>query len=200
MLEQFGIQYDLNWLLPARAVDHGEGRLPLHAVLRRRPVRRAGLEDDGAGRATRERYAARAAPCRCCATPTARPLKRNFVHVDDLVVGDPGGDRQPARRSASSSTSAWTEPVDYGEVARLSRADARPAIRSTSQASSIRNWMDNSKAKYRARLAAGIRPRKACRLGLGLRRARQTIRASSGIRVDVVRRSASACRQFIREE
>ena len=30
-----------------------------------------------------------------------RPLKRNFVHVDDLVVGDPRGDRQSAREAAA---------------------------------------------------------------------------------------------------
>ena len=36
-------------LLPARAVDHGEGRLQVHALLRRRRVRRAGMEGRGAG-------------------------------------------------------------------------------------------------------------------------------------------------------
>ncbi len=36
-------------LLPPRAVDHGEGRLQIHPLLRRRRVRRAGVEGRGAG-------------------------------------------------------------------------------------------------------------------------------------------------------
>ena len=71
MVAQAGIQYGLDWTLPARALDHGEGRLPPHPQLRRRRLRRPRLEDAGRPRGRRP-LPARPARCRCCATPTAR--------------------------------------------------------------------------------------------------------------------------------
>ena len=151
MLEQFGIQYDTQRLLPARAVDHGEGRFPLHAVLRRRPVRRAGLEDDGAGGRCEalcpERHRAAAARCRRASAETQfRPCRRSGL-------GDPRGDRQSRAPSASSSTSAWT--------GRSTTARWRPISRARAASNSIdipspfhSNWMDNSKAKYLLGLAS----------------------------------------------
>ena len=47
MLEQYYVQYDLQRLLPARALDHGEGRLQVSAVVRRRRLRRPALARPG---------------------------------------------------------------------------------------------------------------------------------------------------------
>lgn len=82
-----------------------------------------------------------------------RPLKRNFVHVDDLVdaiviaLG-----RSSARQQLFNI--CMDDPVDYGEVAAhlrqtrgLGSIDIPSAYHST--------WMDNSKAKFKL----GWRPR-----------------------------------------
>ncbi|HWA49283.1 MAG TPA: NAD(P)-dependent oxidoreductase [Dongiaceae bacterium] len=75
-----------------------------------------------------------------------KPLKRNFVHVEDLVsaiiaaIDNPKADRQ-------LFNVCMNRPVDYGEVAaylrrtrNLDSVDIPSAYHS--------NWMDNSKAKY----------------------------------------------------
>jgi UDP-glucose 4-epimerase len=75
-----------------------------------------------------------------------QPLKRNFVHVDDLVsailaaVDNPRAERQ-------LFNICMDRPVDYGEVAGyLKRTRGLDSIDIPSQYHS--NWMDNSKAKY----------------------------------------------------
>ena len=75
-----------------------------------------------------------------------QPLKRNFVHVDDLVsailaaVDNPRAERQ-------LFNICMDRPVDYGEVADyLKRTRGLDSIDIPSQYHS--NWMDNSKAKY----------------------------------------------------
>ena len=75
-----------------------------------------------------------------------RPLKRNFVHVDDLAdailaaIDNPRAERQ-------LFNICMDEPVDYGEVAEyLKRTRGLDSINIPSQFHS--NWMDNSKAKY----------------------------------------------------
>ena len=75
-----------------------------------------------------------------------QPLKRNFVHVDDLVsailaaVDNPRAERQ-------LFNICMDRPVDYGEVASyLKRTRGLDSIDIPSQYHS--NWMDNSKAKY----------------------------------------------------
>jgi UDP-glucose 4-epimerase len=81
-----------------------------------------------------------------------RPLKRNFVHVDDLVAAIMAAIDNPAARNQLFNIS-MDEPVDYGALARY--------LRETRQLDSIdipstfhSNWMDNSKAKF----ALGWRP------------------------------------------
>ena len=93
-----------------------------------------------------------------------RPLKRNFVHVDDLVsailaaIDNPRAERQ-------LFNICMDRPVDYGEVAAyLARTRGLDSIDIPSQFHS--NWMDNSKAKYLLGLAAGLRSGNADRLGL----------------------------------
>ena len=75
-----------------------------------------------------------------------RPLKRNFVHVDDLVSAILAAVDNP-RAKQQLFNICMDRPVDYGEVAAyLKRTRGLGAIDIPSQFHS--NWMDNSKAKY----------------------------------------------------
>jgi len=75
-----------------------------------------------------------------------RPLKRNFVHVDDLVAAMLAALDNPRARQQLFNIS-MDQPVDYGEVARyLARTRGLPAVEIKSAYHS--NWMDNAKAKY----------------------------------------------------
>ena len=75
-----------------------------------------------------------------------RPLKRNFVHVDDLVLAILAAiDNPRARRQLFNI--CMDRPVDYGEVAdHLARTRGLGSVDVPSQFHS--NWMDNSKARY----------------------------------------------------
>ncbi len=78
--------------------------------------------------------------------PDGAPVKRNFVHVDDLVSAILGAlDHPKARRETFNI--CMDEPVDYGALgAYLARTrgmkphDVRTPFRST--------WLDNTKAKF----------------------------------------------------
>lgn len=75
-----------------------------------------------------------------------KPLKRNFVHVDDLVnaIGLALGNKSTSGRTYNI---CMDEPVDYGEVAEyLKSTRGLNAIDIPSQYHS--NWMDNSAAKF----------------------------------------------------
>ena len=75
-----------------------------------------------------------------------RPLKRNFVHVDDLVAAMLAALNNPSARQQLFNIS-MDQPVDYGEVARyLASTRGLPAVEIKSAYHS--NWMDNAKAKY----------------------------------------------------
>jgi UDP-glucose 4-epimerase len=74
-----------------------------------------------------------------------RPLKRNFVHVDDLVAAILAALDNP-RAERQLFNVCMDRPVDYGEVAAyLKRTRGLDSIDIPSQFHS--NWMDNSKAK-----------------------------------------------------
>jgi nucleoside-diphosphate-sugar epimerase len=82
-----------------------------------------------------------------------RPLKRNFVHVEDLVEAILAALDNPRARNQLYNI-CMDEPVDYGAVAAYLKAtrglgslDIPSAYHS--------NWMDNSKAKFEL----GWRPR-----------------------------------------
>jgi nucleoside-diphosphate-sugar epimerase len=82
-----------------------------------------------------------------------RPLKRNFVHVDDLVAAILAAIDNP-RTQGELFNVCMDEPVDYGEVASyLKQTRGLPAVEIPSRFHS--NWMDNAKAK----LLLGWRPR-----------------------------------------
>jgi UDP-glucose 4-epimerase len=74
------------------------------------------------------------------------PLKRNFVHVDDLVSAILAAiDNPKAKRQLFNI--CMDRPVDYGEVAAyVARTRGIDSIDIPSQFHS--NWMDNSKARY----------------------------------------------------
>jgi nucleoside-diphosphate-sugar epimerase len=74
-----------------------------------------------------------------------RPLKRNFVHVDDLVSAILAAIDNPRAKRQLFNIS-MDRPVDYGELAAyLARTRGLDSIEIPSQFHS--NWMDNSKAK-----------------------------------------------------
>ncbi|PDT45697.1 UDP-glucose 4-epimerase [Sinorhizobium fredii] len=75
-----------------------------------------------------------------------RPLKRNFVHVDDLVAAILAAIDHP-RAVRQLFNISMDRPVDYGEVAAyLARTRGLDSVDIPSRFHS--NWMDNSKAKY----------------------------------------------------
>ncbi|MGV3552078.1 NAD-dependent epimerase/dehydratase family protein [Rhizobium sp.] len=81
------------------------------------------------------------------------PLKRNFVHVDDLVAAILLALEAPAARQRLYNI-AMDQPVDYAEVARhLNKTRNLPSIHIKSEFFS--NWLDNSRARYEL----GWRPR-----------------------------------------
>ena len=75
-----------------------------------------------------------------------RPLKRNFVHVDDLVSAILAAiDNPRTKRQLFNICMDW--PVDYGEVAAyLARTRGLASVDIPSQFHST--WMDNCKAKF----------------------------------------------------
>jgi nucleoside-diphosphate-sugar epimerase len=78
--------------------------------------------------------------------PHGRPVKRNFVHVDDLVSGILAAIDHPRARQQTFNV-CMDEPVDYGQLAAYLEESrgARPVPISTPFHST---WLDNSKAKF----------------------------------------------------
>jgi nucleoside-diphosphate-sugar epimerase len=75
-----------------------------------------------------------------------RPLKRNFVHVDDLCSAILAALDNPAARQQLFNVS-MDAPVDYGEVAEHLRATR--GLASVDIPSGFHStWLDNSKAKF----------------------------------------------------
>ena len=88
----------------------------------------------------------------CLHDAAGRPLKRNFVHVSDLVSAILAALDHPQARQQLFNI-AMDEPVDYGEVAAYlhrTRGLASVPIESTLHS----NWLDNRKA----RLLLGWKP------------------------------------------
>jgi nucleoside-diphosphate-sugar epimerase len=74
------------------------------------------------------------------------PLKRNFVHVDDLVAAMVAALTHP-RASRQRFNICMDEPVDYRAVADyLARTRGLPSVDISSGFHS--NWLDNAKAKF----------------------------------------------------
>jgi nucleoside-diphosphate-sugar epimerase len=85
--------------------------------------------------------------------PDGQPVKRNFVHVDDLVEAILLAIDHPAARQQTFNV-CMNEPVDYGELANyLSTTRGLPAV--PIQTPYRSTWLDNTKAKF----LLGWRPR-----------------------------------------
>jgi len=81
----------------------------------------------------------------CLHDADGRPLKRNFVHVHDLVEAILAALDHPRARGELFNI-CMSRPVDYGEVAGyLAETRDLPSVRIDSRYHS--NWMDNAKAR-----------------------------------------------------
>lgn len=144
MLEQFGIQYDLNgcclrapWIMEKDDFRH---TLSFGDDLFGGPDWKAMVPEADA-----LRYAQRGT-VPLLKDADGRPLKRNFVHVEDLVSAILAAIDNPATKRQLFNI-CMDRPVDYGELADyLARTRGLDSIEIPSQFHS--NWMDNSKAKY----------------------------------------------------
>ncbi|MEK1930106.1 MAG: NAD(P)-dependent oxidoreductase [Pararhizobium sp.] len=144
MLEQFGIQYDLNgcclrapWIMEK---DDFKFTLSFGDDVFGGPDWKTLVPEADA-----KRYA-RTGTVPLLRDTDGRPLKRNFVHVDDLVSAILAAIDNP-RTKRQLFNICMDRPVDYGEVASyLGRTRGLDSVDIPSQFHS--NWMDNSKAKY----------------------------------------------------
>ena len=143
MVEQYGIQYDLNvcclrapWVMEKDdfryQLSFGED---VFGAPRWRDL--VGAEQAGA-------YAASGAvPVMLDAQ--GRPVKRNFVHVNDLADAILAAIDNPAARRQTFNI-CMDEPVDYGELGEyLATSRGLPTVAVRTQYHST--WLDNAKAK-----------------------------------------------------
>ena len=144
MLAQFGIQYGLNacCLRAPWIMEKDDFRYTLS------------FGDDVFGGPVWKSLVAPEVAERCRAEGTVpllrdahdRPLKRNFVHVDDLVDAVMAALDNPICRGKLYNVS-MDEPVDYGAVASyLKETRGLASIDIPSRYHS--NWMDNSRARF----------------------------------------------------
>jgi UDP-glucose 4-epimerase len=151
MLAQYGIQYGIEWccLRAPWIMEKDDFRCTLSfgADVFGGPVWRALVGDERADRYLREATV----PVLC--DRKGMPIKRNFVHADDLVEAlQIALDHPRARRELFNI--CMDEPVDYQAVAdHLARTRGLGSVRIEADVHS--NWLDNSKAK----LELGWRPR-----------------------------------------
>lgn len=144
MVEQYGLQYGLNWccLRAPWIMEKDDFRHTLS------------FGDDVFGAPDWKTLVAPEVAERCRRDQTTpllrdadgRPLKRNFVHVEDLVAAVIAAIDNP-RAERRLYNVCMTEPVDYGAVAEhLKRTRGRPWIDVPSRFHST--WMDNSRARF----------------------------------------------------
>ena len=144
MLEQFGIQYDTNgcclrapWIMEK---DDFKYTLSFGDDVFGGPDWKTLVPEADAKRYAKE------GTVPLLRDADGHPLKRNFVHVDDLVSAILAAlDNPRAKRQLFNI--CMDRPVDYGEVAAyLARTRGLDSIDIPSGFHST--WMDNSKAKY----------------------------------------------------
>ena len=151
MLEQYYVQYDLDgcclrapWIMEK---DDFRYQLSFGDDVFGGPRWR----DLVGAAAADEHVAARAVPIML--DPEGRPVKRNFVHVDDLVAAILLAIDNPRARQQLFNV-CMDEPVDYGELAAyLGESRGLPSVPVATPYHST--WLDNSKAKF----LLGWRPR-----------------------------------------
>ena len=184
MLEQFGIQYDTNgcclrapWIMEK---DDFKYTLSFGDDVFGGPDWKTLVPEADAKRYARE------GTVPLLRDADGHPLKRNFVHVDDLVSAILAAlDNPRAKRQLFNI--CMDRPVDYGEVAAyLARTRGLDSIDIPSRFHS--NWMDNSKAKYLLDWQPDYDLEMLIDSAWQYERSK-TILASSGIRVDFVWRA-----------
>lgn len=78
--------------------------------------------------------------------PQGQPVKRNFVHVEDLVSAILAAIDHPKARQQTFNI-CMDEPVDYGELARyLAASRGLPSVNVPTPYHST--WLDNTQAKF----------------------------------------------------
>ncbi len=142
MLEQAGIQYGVNWttLRAPWIMEKDDFKFALSF----------GADQFGGpdwdtliSPAQREEYA-RSGAVPLLVAGDGKPLRRNFVHVDDLVEAIVFAIDNPAARGLFNI--AMTEPVDYGVVAeRLEKTRGMKPVRI--ETPFVSNLLDNAKAR-----------------------------------------------------
>jgi UDP-glucose 4-epimerase len=144
MLEQFGIQYDMNvsclrapWIMEK---DDFKYQLSFGDDVFGGPK----WKDLVGPEAAAKHVASGAVPVML--DPDGKPVKRNFVHVEDLcdailrAIDNPAAHRQ-------TFNVCMDEPVDYGEMgAYLAKTRKLPTVPIPTPYRST--WLDNSKAKF----------------------------------------------------
>jgi len=144
MLEQYYIQYDLNgcclrapWIMEK---DDFKYSLSFGEDVFGGPRWR-----DLVGAAQADEYV-RTRTIPVMVDPNGVPVKRNFVHVDDLVSAICLALDHPAARQQLFNI-CMDEPVDYGAVAEyLARTRGLPSVKVPTPFWST--WLDNSKARF----------------------------------------------------
>jgi nucleoside-diphosphate-sugar epimerase len=144
MLEQYGIQYDLNgsclrapWIMEK---DDFKYTLSFGEDVFGGPRWR-----DLVGAEEADAYLERQT-IPIMLDPEGRPVKRNFVHLDDLVDAILAAIDNPAARRQTFNI-CMNEPVDYGELgAYLTESRGFPTVRIPTPYFST--WLDNAKAKF----------------------------------------------------
>src|SRR5690349_21552449 len=150
MLEQYYIQYDLNgcclrapWIMEK---DDFKYQLSFGEDVFGGPRWR-----DLVGAARAEAYV-RTQTVPVMLDPDGQPVKRNFVHVEDLVSAILASIDHPKARQQLFNIS-MDEPVDYGAMGKyLSETRGLPSVEIKTEYYST--WLDNTKAK----LLLGWRP------------------------------------------
>ncbi|WP_433936191.1 NAD-dependent epimerase/dehydratase family protein [Sorangium cellulosum] len=144
MLEQYYVQYDLNgcclrapWIMEK---DDFKAQLSFGDDVFGGPRWR-----DLVGAEAAEGYV-RSGAVPVMLDPDGKPVKRNFVHVEDLVAAILLAiDHEEARQQTFNV--CMDEPVDYGELASyLEATRGLPSVRVKTPYRST--WLDNTKAKF----------------------------------------------------
>jgi UDP-glucose 4-epimerase len=144
MLEQYGIQYDLNgcclrapWIMEK---DDFRAQLSFGEDVFGGPRWR-----DLVGSERADAYVA-SQTIPIMLDEGGRPVRRNFVHVDDLVDAILSAIDCPAARRQTFNI-CMDEPVDYGKLgAYLAKSRGLPAVEVRTPYCST--WLDNTKAKF----------------------------------------------------
>ena len=151
MAEQYGIQYDLNvcCLRAPWIMEKDDFR---HAAVVRDDVFGGPRWRELVGAGQADAYAA-SGTIPVMLDEQGRPVKRNFVHVDDLADAVLLAIDNPAARRQTFNI-CMDEPVDYGELgAYLAESRGLPTVGVRTPYHST--WLDNAKAKF----LLGWRPR-----------------------------------------